>query len=119
MQLKNKINLKWYVIGTLVNYCAAIYFLGIENIERVAFFLLLLLLNQYFLFLFGVTLLRIEKLRFAIPPFVLGLLKFAFLILAFLYGFKYMEKQVLFLLVYYIFQLIILVISIKRVIKKN
>jgi hypothetical protein len=82
-------------------------------------FMLCVYLNQLFLFIVIGDMTEVRKNTSIIPTPLLAVLKFLILIAACCYAAAKLEDKLLILLEMYIFQLIILVISTKRVVKKN
>jgi len=119
MPIKNKIHLKRYVLGTILNFGSLFFALGVKNIDVLLVFMLCILLNQLFLLIFGIKLLNIEKFDFFIPTPLLIIFKLLLLGIAFYYGYIKVKNMIIFLVISYIFQLIILTISTKRIVKKN
>ncbi|MAX67926.1 MAG: hypothetical protein QF441_15180 [Bacteriovoracaceae bacterium] len=119
MQIRNKLKVNWYVFGTMLNILWAIIFLGFEKTPFLLAFILMILLNQYFLAIIVSDMTGIEKNTSLIPTWMCGALKLLVLVVAFYFGIRLYPASTLFLVGIYIFQLIILVISIKRIVKKN
>ena len=119
MQIRNSLYIKRYVLGTFLNFFILLIFFYPDNIKVYIFFVLCILLNQFFLHQFGLKFLGLTSSRSFIPAPLLVVSKFLALILAFMYALKFAPHSVHFLVLSYIFQLIILVISTKRVVKKN
>lgn len=119
MQIENSVNTQKYAIGTFLNLTFLMSTFEPEKFGVALSFMLLVVLSQLCLVLFGLKLLGFENMRTVLPGPVLGILKLALLVMAFFFALRYTENKVLFLVLSYTFQLIILVISIKRVVKKN
>lgn len=120
MQIRNSINLRRYLMGTFLNllFLLKIFELNNFDLHVALFFLALIGLSQICLILFGGAMIGYETPKF-FSPTLFGILKFILVIVAFYFALKKAESLILFLVLSYIFQLIILVISIKRVVKKN
>ena len=119
MQIKDSLYINRYSIGTLVNIIFLLYTIGFESVIYLAIFFMCILLNQLFLIMFGIDLVGLKKINFILPTPLLGVLKLLILILAFYIGLEFMSDKIVFLVISYIFQLIILVLSTKRIVKKN
>ena len=119
MQIKNKLHLNRYVIGTILNISIVYYSFGLEKFALGLFFLTCVIMNQLMLGILAADITGIEKNTTKIPTSLLGALKLLILIFAFYYAMSNTQNMAIFLVIIYIFQLINLVLSIKRVIKKN
>jgi len=103
-----------YIPGTLLNILLSLYLIGTNELIYVLIFFIGILINQWML-LQGVGSMMSEKQNKS----MLLVLKMFVLILIFIFAMIYLEEYVLFLTISYIFQLIILVLSIKRYKEKN
>ncbi len=119
MQLKSKIHVNRYLIGTTVNVLLIGYVFPIESYIVIFTFFCSVLLNQYFLAVIVADVTGVEKNTGLIPTSVCTVLKLLTLLLGFYYAMSNTVKMEFFLVSIYIFQLIILVISTKRIVKKN
>ncbi len=119
MQIKNKLYSKKYVIGTILNVLWTPYIFGLHNLATIFAFLICILLNQYFLAIVVADITGIEKNSSLFPTWLCGALKLLILVLGFYIAMKTIPNMEHFLVLIYIFQLIILVLSTKRVVKKN
>lgn len=119
MQIKNKLYIKRYVIGTALNFAWTPYIFEIQNISLILSFLLCILLNQYFLAIVVADLTGVEENQSFIPTWLCAALKMIVLMLGFYWTLKNTEDLELFVVLFYKIQLIILVLSIKRIVKKN
>jgi hypothetical protein len=119
MQLKNKLKIKPYLGLTIINI-SQYYFIREEVLPStfIAFFMGVVL-NQYILGMLVSSMTGIEENTSLIPTWMLGILKPLTLFGAFYVALDQSIENVLIFLEIYIFQLIILVISIKRIVKKN
>lgn len=108
--------MNWYLYSILAtcNYLTVLYVIGTNEIVNLSAFFGGILLNQIML-LRGVraTLAGEQSKSFLL------VLKFFILILVFIFAVYKLDKYILFLTLSYIFQLIILVLSIKRDKEKN
>jgi hypothetical protein len=108
--------MNWYLYSILAtcNYLTVLYVIGTNEIVNISAFFGGILLNQIML-LRGVraTLAGEQSKSFLL------VLKFFILILVFIFAVYKLDKYILFLTLSYIFQLIILVLSIKRDKEKN
>lgn len=108
--------MNWYLYSILAifNYSTLIYVIGASEVINITIFFSGILFNQIML-LRGVsaTLAGEQKKSFLL------VLKFFILILVFIFANYKLDKYILFLTLSYIFQLIILVLSIKRDKEKN
>ncbi len=118
MQIKNNFHVFRYTIFSLINICFLIYFFGLHQLANIFSFYICLILNQYFLIIGLADLLEISK-NSVFPSWLSLMLKLLILIFAFWWGMKKLPGSIVFLIGSYIFQLIILVISTKRIVKKN
>lgn len=108
--------MNWYLYSILaiLNYSTLMYVIGTSEVVNISIFFGGILLNQ-------IMLLRGVSATFAgeqSKSFLL-VLKFFILILVFIFAVYKLDKYILFLTLSYIFQLIILVLSIKRDKEKN
>ncbi|MBD66948.1 MAG: hypothetical protein CME62_17225 [Halobacteriovoraceae bacterium] len=108
-----------YILASLANWCFLIIFCGTEELLTTFLFLLCIVFNQLCLAIVIADMIELAPNKTIFPTWLLALLKFLILIAAFIFGLFYLEKYVIFLLLSYLFQLIILVLSTKRVVKKN
>ena len=117
MLLKNKIKIKWYLIGTAINYFLFNYYIN----DPVLMFIFIagIILNQIFLMRFGLYALGIEVNTTYIPTAIYGALKLLIIIAAFYCASRNSLNKELFWVGIYIFQLIIFSLSIKTTVKKN
>lgn len=116
MQLKNSVKLTTYIGLTLISYIIAIY--KIQNSLVVSLFYLGIILNQYFLYKYCLFFLGVTENKGKIPTFLYGLMKLVVLVISFVFAMQSVKNIELFLIFIYIFQLIILVLSIKTDILK-
>jgi hypothetical protein len=119
MQIRNKLYLERYVIGTVLNFVWTPYVFGFQNISLVLAFLLSILLNQYFLAIVVADLTGVEENHSCLPTWLCAALKLIVLMLGFYWTLENTEDLEVFVVLFYKIQLIILVLSIKRVVKKN
>ena len=118
MQISNKLNISKYFIGSLGNILLGLYFFAYSHVLVFFIFYFSVILNQYFLAIFVAELTGVDKNKTRIPTAFLGILKLLLLIFAFSYALIYAPGKELYFVLIYTFQLIILALSIKRVIKK-
>jgi len=116
MQLRNNIKLVTYIILTSISYLTALY--NIQNILVISLFYLGIVLNQYFLYKYCLFFLGVTENKGKIPTFLYGLMKLVILVISFVFAMQSVKNIELFLIFIYIFQLIILVLSIKTDILK-
>jgi uncharacterized membrane protein len=102
-------NLILYSILAIFNFSSLLYVIGTEHIVDISIFFAGLLVNQIMLLCGTKAVLNGEQNK----SFLL-VLKFFILILVFIFAVYKLDKYILFLTFSYIFQLIILVLSIKR-----
>jgi len=119
MQVSAEFSKNRYLAGTLINMFSALIFINPEHYVTLLIFFITVLANQYFLYITVMGMLGELKYKFKIPAPVYGILKFVVIIFGFYYAMGRMVNKDLFLVSIYTFQLIILVLSIKRVMKKN
>lgn len=118
MFLKNNFNLFKFLILTLINWCIAICLIGAE-LSLVVTILFLGFISNQLLLLYGVnqvTLRNNNTSAFKLIIIFIG--KFLILAGSVVYALSCLEDSAMYALIFYIFQLIILVISIKRIPKK-
>jgi hypothetical protein len=111
MQLNNKIKTTKYLIGTLINYTLALYFLGFDNYIITTSLFLGFIFNQIFLTL---GLLEMFSDKPKKRSAIYFLLKFILLAIVMVVAMLKMPENIAIITGFYIFQLIILVLSIKR-----
>lgn len=119
MLLSNVIQIDKYAIGTFLNFILTLLFFSVGEINTIFTFFTLLVISQACLLLFGMRFLGINFISVPIPTFILGIAKLMLLVIAFFIGLNKLGDYGNFLVITYIFQLIILAISIKRIVKKN
>lgn len=119
MQLKNKLKVKTYILLSLINMSQYFLFLKEVNSRIFLIYYFGIILNQYILALIVSDLTGIEKNKTLFPTWLLGILKPMTLIGAFYVAIGHSVVNTHIFVEIYIFQLIILVISIKRIVKKN
>lgn len=108
-----------YLFGTILNYLLTTIYFKDQSLLVVALFFICMLLNHYFLILFGLKLLKLKTFKWNIPAWFYAVIKITLLVAGFYMALSTLGKNSIYVLITYIFQLIILVISIKRVVKKN
>ena len=118
MQIRNKLDTNKYAIGTMLNIIGIIVVFNFVEFPVLMVFLSGVLLNHYLMALVVADLTGIEKNTSLVPTWLCGMLKLLILFGVFTFGMVYTENRELFLVFIYIFQLIILALSIKRVVKK-
>lgn len=111
--------LSWLFVGTLLNLSQLILLFSPKEYLAVSCFFIGILLNQYMLYLVVADLTGIKKNTTILPTWFCAMAKLVVLIIAFGVALNYTSQKELILVEMYIFQLIILVISTKRVVKKN
>ncbi len=119
MQIRNKIHIGKYLIGTILNVLQSLYFFAAKDYPVLVLFYVTVLVNQYFLVIFAADFLGVEENKTMLPTSIYGILKLVVIIFGFYYAMSNTENMEVFLVLTYIFQLIILVLSTKRVVKKN
>ena len=119
MQLNSEFSINRYIIGTILNLNIAFFMFEPHELVTVAIFFLTVLANQYCLYILVLGMLGYIKTKFRIPVPFYGFFKLVVIIFGFYYAMGKLDNKLLFLVFIYIFQLIILVLSNKRVIKKN
>ena len=116
---KSNFRFKWLILGTLINLSQIPLFFIESEFSIVGFFFAGVLLNQYMLYIVVADLTGIKKNTTILPTWLCASTKLLTLMLAFGVAISQTEQKELILLEMYIFQLIILVISTKRIVKKN
>jgi hypothetical protein len=114
MQLRKKIQINKYVLGTLINYSAGLYFLKIENYIIITVLFIGFISNQLFLALGLGNMFSDKPEKRATLYFIL---KFLILVIVMIVAMSKMPQNIALITGFYIFQLIILVLSIKRITK--
>lgn len=119
MQLKKQISFTRYAILTFIHLVAAFYYFGKDNELTLTVIFLAFIVNQLFLiFVVKGAVLDDAESRDNVKIFGFFILKFVALIGGIYYGFEHFVGQKLIIIGNYIFQLIILTLSIKRYSKK-
>lgn len=114
MQIKNKIKINRYVIGTILNIAWVTPALGLKNLSIALAFLIFVLLNHYFLIILVADLTGVDKNNSLIPTPLCGALKLIFLVFAFFIGIRFTKnKEILFVLMY-LAQIVVLVFSMRK-----
>lgn len=114
MFLKNKFEFIKFSILTLTNFTACIMLIGLERIEIITTLFIGFITNQILL-LYGVSLLTQSEVKASVIKLLsIFIGKFIVLAIALICALQNLEKNSGYALIIYIFQLIILVISIKR-----
>lgn len=120
MLLLNKIKIKWYLLGTIMNFGLMLKFIGVMHWPILVFFTFGIVVNHYLL---AASLLGSydEEYRktLKIPPAILGVMKIMFIFLTFWIVLRALPENQILVVFSYIFQLLILALSIKRVEEKN
>jgi hypothetical protein len=119
MQLKNKLKLKTYMALSIVNASQYYWFLGEVKPSLFVSFFAGIVLNQYILAIIVSDLTGIESNKTLFPTWLLGMFKPITLFASFYMALSHSIENVHIFVEIYIFQLIILIISIKRIVKKN
>lgn len=119
MPLKNQISFLRYIVLTVIHIALSFYYFGDENEFIYLVLFSTFIVNQAFL-VFVVKSVVFDKPedRDNLVILLFFALKFIVLIAGILYGFEYFKGQKLIIIGNYIFQLIILTLSIKRYSKK-
>lgn len=119
MQLKKQISFTRYAILTFIHLVATFYYFGSGNELVLSILFISFFLNHLFLVLVvkGAVLDDAEQ-RDNVKIFMFFMLKFVVLIGGIYYGYENFKGQKLIIIGNYIFQLIILTLSIKRYSKK-
>ena len=117
MLLKNRIKIKWYLIGTVINYLLFNY--HIDDPILMFIFIAGIILNQIFLMRLGLYALGLEVNKTYIPTAIYGALKLLIIVSVFYCASRNSLNKELFWVGIYIFQLIIFGLSIKTTVKKN
>ena len=118
MLLKENLKIKLYLVLTIINILCANYIIGSSNVVPILTLFVGFVLNQLLL-LYGVKKLTTPSLpSSSIKILIIFVLKFSVLVATMIYALHSIPGQGAYCLLFYIFQLIILVISIKRIPKK-
>lgn len=117
--LKNSLYLGRFTILCSLNYILLLSFFNAADYLFISLFYGAILLNHYFLFSVVAAMTGIQTKRSIFPIWLQAILKFLLLIGAILSAMHKFEDKVHIIVGIYIFQLIILVISTKRIVKKN
>ncbi len=112
MQIKNKIKINHYILGTFINFLWPI-FLGFNVYKFFVMFLFLtsIVLNQYFLLILVADLTGVEKNTTKIPTFIYGILKLLLLIAGFAFAISSFKGMEHILVIFYLLQLGVLIAS--------
>ncbi len=113
MSLTKKINSLLYLIGTSVNFYISIKLMGEQYAQHLALFFLGIVINHLFLYKGIQRLLDISKKSKKTSLYLVA--KSIVLMGIFFYVYQTMPEKILLCTLVYIFQLIILVLSIKKV----
>ncbi|MCT4642466.1 MAG: hypothetical protein N4A33_09230 [Bacteriovoracaceae bacterium] len=120
MQLKNQISFARYTVFTLAHIGASFYYFGKNNYLTLSVLFASFLVNQISLIVMIKKMLFVDSdQRDNTGIFILFLIKFLTLVGGIYYGMQFFHGNKLIIIGNYIFQLIILVLSIKRYSKKN
>jgi hypothetical protein len=119
MQIRNSLKLKVLIPLTVLNLSQVPVLFEKPEWYIVLIFMLSVYLNQLFLFIVIGDMTGVRQNHSRFPTGLLAISKFLILIVAFCYAAYKLEDKLLILLEMYIFQLIILVLSTKRIVKKN
>ena len=119
MLVINNLKLPIFIFLSLLNLGQIAYFFEKSEYIHVLIFYFGIMLNQAMLFVVVADIIGIEKNTSFIPTWLMAPFKLILLVMAFLYAFSHTSEKELILVEMYIFQLIILVLSTKRVVKKN
>ena len=117
--IKNSFHLLILIPLTLLNFSAVIYFFDSSQLLVMIAYFLAILLNQVFLLIVVYDMTGMVQNQSIISTGVMALAKFLILAFGILFAVHYIPQQVHIIVGIYIFQLIILVISTKRIVKKN
>lgn len=117
MQSPKAINLKLYFGLTILNFVVSSYVFGNYSNLVIPLFLIGVLLNQYLLYKSLHLMLFVKKRTKRITAMIVG--KFTILAATFMIALHYHPNKFFSFLLCYIFQLIILGLSNKRITKKN
>lgn len=117
--IKNSFHLKILIPLTLINLSSVYFFIDpAQRVLMVAYFMAILL-NQIFLLIIVADMTGIASNHTLLPTWLMALAKFLILAFGILVAVHYIPEKVHIIIGIYIFQLIILVISTKRIVKKN
>lgn len=119
MQIKNNIHLKRYLLGSTINLLLFSLMFELLEFLTVLYFFFGIFLNQYLLIIIVADITGIGKNKTFLPTYLLTILKLLVLLGIMAYAMTNTSKKEHFLVGIYIFQLIILAISTKRIVKKN
>lgn len=119
MQIRNSLKFKLLIPLTIINLSQVPFVFEKSEWSVVIVFMLGVYLNQLFLFIVIGDMTGVRKNHSFLPTGLMAISKFLVLIAAFGYGAYKLEDKLLILLEMYIFQLIIFVLSTKRIVKKN
>lgn len=112
MHFTKKIKTTKYLFGTILNVLIAIALFKIKDYSVLSILLIGIILNQWMLIMGLFTMLS-DKPSF--KSAIYFLMKFIILVSTIIYAMQKMPNNIVFITVFYIFQLIILVLSIKRI----
>jgi heme/copper-type cytochrome/quinol oxidase subunit 4 len=120
MQIKNQVSITRYIVLSILHLAGTVYYVGPTNINVLLIVFLAIFLNQACLFAAMHKLLNVpSEERDNTGIFLLFTAKLLILVAGLWYGMENFEGNKLIIIGNYIFQLIILSLSIKRLGKKN
>ena len=118
MSLKENLKSNRYIILTTINLLAANLVLGSTNLVPMIILFIGIIANQLLLLIGVKKLTTASSETSSFKIFLIFIAKFAVLVFTMIYALHMLNNKAFYCLLFYIFQLIILVISIKRIPKK-
>ena len=116
--IKNSLDISQYLLLTMLSVSGILLFIDPQHYLLMLGFLSAIILNQYFLFVVVGEMTGIAKNTTHIPTWILAISKFIILIIGVLVAVHKLPNRVHIIVGIYIFQLIILALSTKRIVKK-
>jgi hypothetical protein len=118
VSLKENLKINQFIALTLANYGFACYLVGVEYSFHLSVLFIGFFVNQVFLLLGVNNILNSGEKKRTKRTMFMFVGKFFVLVGVIVYALQNMNEKALYSLLFYIFQLIILIISIKRIPKK-
>lgn len=118
MPLKENLKIKQYILLTTTNMIGAYLLLGGTKLFPIIVLFFGIIMNQTLLVIGVEKLTAPSKITSSFKLSLIFLAKFGILVLTMIYALHSLPDKAIYCLLFYIFQLIILVISIKRIAKK-
>ncbi len=119
MQIKNKIYMSRYLIGTCLNIVWPLILMGLKDFIYVyVIFILGIIVNQYFLLIVAADLIGLESNKSIIPTPIMAILKLIILVAVFYVAITSSVNNEAIFIIFYIVQLVVFGVSLRLDIKK-